>query len=1217
MSKNLRFYLFGPFEVFRDGQALTNQDWRSQQTRAICKVLLARRGQVVSSDQIIDILWPEDSPEASRRRLHVRISQLRSALGNGKSVVQTVDGGYIFNTKENCWLDVDEFKTAMVEGGRFQETGYQPDAISAFEKARDLYRGDFLSEDLYADWAYADREFFRERFITLLTELSECYAQQGRYRLAIARCQEAQARDPLRETLYVRLMLYHYYAGERSQSIRTYEHCCKVLADELIVDPLASTVKLAEQIRAGTLWANAGAPHYPPPIYEGRLFEVPYALSETPLVGREREYAWLVEKWQNAETQVILIEGEAGIGKTRLVDAFSGFIAAQGTQVLRARISPGERSPFAPLITALQPLLEQKNLIKLSPARLAALSVLLPEISDLVPELPRLPELPPAGERQRLYDAVDALVAACAARHMLLLVDDAHRMGTASCEILVRLTHSLKILLSYRHEEVSLDHPIRNVFQTGNNKPRLAILQLETLTPRDVKSLIQQLAQNDLAEVGTEISKQTGGNPLYVVTLLQHMFDEGQLYVDAGGGWGVAGDEVPSLPPTIRATIEARLQRLNRPQRRIFDLAAVMGGEFDFGTLQEAGQQSEEAVLTGLDELIDIALITEPRSMDRAEFAITHDRYIEVTYDTLPGVRRKYLHHQVAKAIEKVHASTLNTFYPALADHFGKAEVVDRERYYAVLAGEQAAAQFANATALRYLSRALELTSYDEITQRYHLLLIQEKVCDLLGDRQLQKTGLDDLTSLSDRLDTRQRAEISLRQAAYDGIIGDNVSARANIEKTILLAQSCQATNLEAASYLLRGKGELDQAIARQDLEMARTLAQQDKLRGMEGDIVRRLGNACFWQNNYEESKSYFEEALIIHQEVGDLRGELSALNNLGHLLQNLGEPINAVELFEQGLEICHKIGDRLAEGVLLTNLGHMTAELGDYRQAQIWLEQACVIREEIKNEEGVGMALPLLGDALRRQGKYSAAKVHYERGLAINVRIQQPEQQCGTLDGLSLLHRELGDYSSAQDYFERALNILPDEESPNRVRALANGCLLNHVMGDNTTALEIGQKALALSQELPQIRATALTNLGHVSVGLQLFDEAGEKYRQALELRCDLMQPHLATEPLAGLAQLALVQNNLIEALAHVEDVLEYLEEKSPEGPDQPIQIYLTCYQVLSACQDARSQDILRSAYRLLQTRAATIGEDDLQQSYLERVSANQEIMDHWESPW
>ena len=255
MTYPLSIHLLGAFEIFREGQPLPNSAWHSQQTRAICKILLARRGQVVTSDQIIDILWPADDPDSARRRLHVRISQLRRALGSGKACLQTVDGGYRFQPDETCWLDVDEFQTQILEGSRYQDAGQQPQAIRAFEQARQLYCGDFLAEDIYADWAFAEREHYRERFLTLLTELAESYAQQGRYRLALARTRDALARDPLRESLYVRLMLYHYYAGERPQALRAFERCRAVLAAELDVPPLETTIQLAKQIR---VWNPVG-----------------------------------------------------------------------------------------------------------------------------------------------------------------------------------------------------------------------------------------------------------------------------------------------------------------------------------------------------------------------------------------------------------------------------------------------------------------------------------------------------------------------------------------------------------------------------------------------------------------------------------------------------------------------------------------------------------------------------------------------------------------------------------------------------------------------------------------------------------------------------------------------------------------------------------------------------------------------------------------------
>ena len=1210
----LRIHLFGPFEVYRGEHLLTNQDWQSQQTRAVAKILIARQGQVVTSDQVIDILWPEDDPENARRRLHVRISQLRRALGNGKSLVQTVDGGYIFILETHTWLDIKAYQKFIAEGRRLVNEGKQPEAIQFFERARDLYRGDFLAEDLYADWTFSEREYYQENFISLLTEISETYAQQGRYRLAIARCQEALNRDPLRETIYVRLMLYHYFAGERAQSQKVFERCQKVLATELGVDPLESTIKIAEQIRAGTLWASADVPRYPPPIYEGRLFEVPYILSETPFVGRDREYAWLVEQWKNPTTRMVLLEGIAGIGKTRLAETFVGYLSANGVQVLSTRITLGEHSPFAPLISALKPLLTLNHLTKLSPARLSALGVLFPEIEGLVSNLPELMELSGKAERERLYDAVVAFVSASISQPAILFIDDAHRLGQVACEILTRLSDTLKVLVSYRPEEISADHPLQTVIR--NCKTGLAIMQLDPLQSADLSQLIQQLAQNSLSEVGREIIQQTSGHPLYLVTLLQHMFDEGQLYVDESGGWNLVHQEKPALPSTIREAIEARLLGLDRSQRRIFDLAAVLGGEFDFELLQTASQQTEENLLSILDRLIDLAMVVEPRRSGQRDFMVAHDRYTEVAYDLLPKVRRKRFHLQAAQAIEKCYADTLGSYFISLAEHYKKAEATDKECHYATLAGVQAAAQFENLTAIHYLTRALELTEPDEVERRFRSLLAREKIFDLLGDRQKQKSDLDDLAGFSDYLNNAQQAEIIWRTAAYEWVTGEVKTASDLLDKAIVQAHTSGAVEIETASQLLKSRCVThDLARSHQYLRSALALAEEYGLRVIQGDIVRNIGNIYFWENNYTLSQVNFEEALVIHREVGDLRGELSALNNLGHLSQLTGNPKNGQEFFQQGLEICQKIGDRLAEGVLLTNLGNLLVQFGEYDSAETHLKQAYEIREAVNNEEGVGSLLPTLGDVLRRQGKYSNAKVLLERSLEINQRIDHAPQQCLSLDGLSQFYGEMGDYVTAMNYFEQSLVVLKDEFSPNRVKALANGCLLFHQLGEYTKAVEIGESVLSLSQEFPQVRAIALKNLGHALSGLGKYYEAQEKYQQALILHKELMQPHLTPEPLAGLALAAMAQGSVDQAFSFVKQILTHLEETPLNGPDQPIWIYLVCYRVLQTHQNPRAGDILSSAYNLLQARAASIEDEVLRESYLRNVKSNREIIHLFET--
>lgn len=1202
MPHILRLHLLGPFEIIREGQPLTHADWHSQQTRTIYKILLARQGEVVTSDQLMEILWPADDPTDARRRLHVRISQLRRALGAGKSCLQTVDGGYLFQPDETCWLDVNEFKTRISEGDRYQEAGQQREAIRAYEQARQLYRGDFLAEDLYADWAFAARENYRERFLTLLIELAESYAQQGRYRLALARAREAQARDPLRESIAVRLMLYHYYVGERPQALRAFERCRQLLAAELAIPPLESTQHLAEQIRAGTLWTSTTAPRYPPPIYAGRLFEVPYVLSEMPLVGRAREYAWLIAQWQAPARHVILLEGEAGIGKTRLAEAFAGYAVSQGTRLLRAHLTPAGRAPLAPLRAALRPLFTEPALAPLKPASRAALAALFPEVRTHEETLPPLPNLPPEAARQRLYSALTEFAAANAAPPTLLWVDDAHRLSSPVLELLTCLADSWPLLLTYRQEETPPGHPLRQIAGA-------AVLQLEPLSPVSVQTLLYQLAGLEMPALATQISTQSGGQPLFVVALLQHLFETGQLYVDAHGNWGQTGELTLSLPPTIRAAIETRLQRLPRGPRRLFDLIAVLGGEFDFGLLQAASKEPEETLLADVDELITATLLTEPRQQGRPEFALTHERYAEVAYATLPGVRRRQLHRQAAEALETHYAENLPAYYSALAEHYDKAEKFERTAHYATLAGEQAAAQFDNAAALRFLDRALELTPVKNPASRARLLLAREKIHDLQGARHPQEADLFELEALASHLPARPQAEITLHRAAFEWIMGHDAAAEIALTTTIRLARAAAAQDLAARAYLLKGRAARDQALAQQDLTQAQRLARTTGQRALEGEIVRALGNSCFWQGRYVESRTHFEVALAIHREVSDLRGELSALNNLGQVLQLLGQFDTARQSYRQALTATRKIGDQLAEGVLLTNLGGLQMLLGAFAQAQAALTQALEIRLQIGNEEGAAVALKLLGDAARQQGQFARAWENYQRALAINRRLQHSKQSGETLIGLAALHRDLGASARAAEYLTQAQVALPQDEAASRLRALSLGCSLHHLGGDPARARSFGEQAVAQSGEFPVILAEALTNLGHVLADAGQLPAARLHFARALEIRQNLGQRHLTPEPRAGLARIALAQDDLAAALTQVDEIWQRCETGPLLGLERPMWVYLTCYRVFRGAGDVRAEEVLNTAQTLLQARAEHIEEGELCVTYLEAVPENREI--------
>jgi tetratricopeptide (TPR) repeat protein len=170
----------------------------------------------------------------------------------------------------------------------------------------------------------------------------------------------------------------------------------------------------------------------------------------------------------------------------------------------------------------------------------------------------------------------------------------------------------------------------------------------------------------------------------------------------------------------------------------------------------------------------------------------------------------------------------------------------------------------------------------------------------------------------------------------------------------------------------------------------------------------------------------------------------------------------------------------------------------------------------------------------------------------------------------------------------------------------------LYHHLGQDPAAREHSQRALEIGKELGdrQTEAYAVTHLGHALAGLGLLAEAADAYRQSLALRRELGQPHLATEPLAGLARVCLIREDLVEAQALVEEILGHLQSHTLEGTEEPMRIYLTCYRTLTANQDPRARDLLNTAHSLLQERAARIGDEETRRSYLEKVSANREIL-------
>jgi len=426
---------------------------------------------------------------------------------------------------------------------------------------------------------------------------------------------------------------------------------------------------------------------------------------------------------------------------------------------------------------------------------------------------------------------------------------------------------------------------------------------------------------------------------------------------------------------------------------------------------------------------------------------------------------------------------------------------------------------------------------------------------------------------------------LSARRGIFLGHLGLHDEAEKLLRKSLAGLQALEDVAemvlcLNALSFIINRQGNYIKA--EKLLKRALALAQTTPSRQLEADALSRLGAVYFYLADYARSSDCYAQTLRIRRELDDQFGVSLALGNLGITAYEQNDLKAARTYFEQSLDIVrHKIGNREREGWILNNLGMTALDYGEYTDAQTYYQQALHISQEIGDLWG----------------------------------------ESNTLGNLGLVFWSLGDFSRAEDSYIEAIKIkqeIGDRRGESLITSFQG--LLYHDLGEDARALELGQQALAIAQELetPQVQAYALTAVAHAQAGLGQFEAATDAYRQALAIRREMGQHSLAMEVIAGLARVALVQDDLDQAQAHVDDILRYLDEgalKSVlDGALAPSLVYLTCYRVLNANQHPRAKEILETAYQHLQARAAKISHPELRHSFLHEAPSHAQIVQAWE---
>jgi DNA-binding SARP family transcriptional activator len=994
----LRVGLLGPQSVVWDGRAL---DIPRRQVRALL-YRLATPLTPLPREHLYSLLWPDCPETTARRNLSHVLSHLHSLLPAPEVWLHTIDS--VALSPEQTWSDTvafDEVSLTLRE---------KPPRLEALAQAASLYRGPFLagfslpSSPEFDLWADLERGVWERRYLDVLAALVEAQAALANYHAAIESAQRYLAIDDLAEEMHRRLIMLYAAVGERGAALQQFERCTTVLERELGVDPLPETRAVYQNILAGPSF-SLPTPTLPPPEW------TTLPSLETPLVGREEALRQLQQAYTSARAgqgSVVLIAGEPGIGKSRLLQEFATRLAAEATIIVGTAHADEQSLPYGLLVEALAThlhTLDQTELC-LEPPDQALLAGLWPDLLTPLNEAPALASLGPAQKQTLLFRALLRLLLHLARRQppLLLCVDDLHWADESTLAWLGYVVRHLKtapILLmgAYRPEEMAAVASLRHELV------RLGLLQelrLDGLSPPEIVQLIRHLSgQPRGAEKFSErLHRETGGNPFFVLETLRFLFETGLLWQE-GTGWSTAVDETTSayqelcLPSTIVEVVRARLARLSSRSQQVLQAGAVIGSQFEFDLIQAASGRAEHEVVAALEALQARQILTE----QTGSFHFNHDLIRAVVYHDLSYGRRHVLHRRVGEALEKLRPNRL----VALAWHFERAETLGQAARYALRVGLAAKAVFAHAQARTQFERALTLLKQEashlrdataiEANLRLQLQALSERgwVLRLLGEMEAYARDLEQVADLAERLgDPSTLAHLHWREAYTHRWFCHYAAARQAAEQGLRFSQRAAEPLLEAL-------------------------------------CLRELGMTAREIGDYQQAQLSLGQALQRFVDLGETVYQIHTLGNLSTLHFRQHEFERAIDLAQQALARCDEARLTFERRLPLGDLGAAAVATGEVDLARQWLLESLAIARDIADRTQEIYCLGHLGWLCLKLMQQTEALECLSQALALAKCIDSRTEQSWLRVGLAKAHWLDGNPALAAEQAQQALKLARD----------------------------------------------------------------------------------------------------------------------------------------------------------------------------------------------
>jgi predicted ATPase/DNA-binding SARP family transcriptional activator len=1197
MNARLEITTLGELSIRLSGEPVVGLSTRK--VEALLVYLACNPGEH-SREVLATLLWEDHSQTQA-------LASLRSALANLRKHLKP----YILSTRSRIGIDPEADIWLDIE------------ALDKSIKARniavvsELYHGDFLQgfyirgSSGFEQWTTSERERHRHLAHQSIHSLVDQLLHSNDYQACISHIYRLLEIDPLDESAQRKLMIGLSHLGQRSQALTSYREFQEYLWDELAVEPEEATRDLHSQIKAGELKVQLHPepslviPDLSPPDFLQE--NGPERESQVIFVSREAELGQLnafLDQTLIGTGRVAFVTGSAGQGKTTLMQEFARQAMVNHANLLVLSGSSnayyGLGDPYMPFKESMATLtgdvesawkagaLTREQARSLWVAFPQVISILLDYGRDLLevivptkPLLSRAKRTSPdeAGWFQKLSEAVEqnrgkqeelkqshlfeqitnVLCTVSESYPLIITLDDLHWGDNASISLLFHLArriHGSRILLlcAYRPEEITQGregdrHPLEKVISELQRQFGEIHVTLSAGVEKDGREFIDAFLDSETNRLDEDFRQtlfEKTGGHPLFTVELLRSMQERGDLVREKGAW-ITGPSVDWRKLPVR--VEAVIEE--RISQLSDDLRAIM-------TIASVeGEDFTAQVVASIHKTNERNIIHQlSEDLRKRHRMVDEGGSLWVGNSRLHQFRFRHILFQQhlynglgmmeREILHNEVAVALETLYGIEAD-----DIAPQLAYHFLKAGNQD-------KAIQYMTtaghQAQSAYANQEAIEYYSQALDLVPMADLQAQYELllaRERALDQQGAREE-----QAADL---EALYEiaGKLGD-----ASKKAEVALRQS----NYGDATT------DYETAIEASQRAILQAIEVNDQGKEVEGHLALSL--AYVRRGDYDQARDRLEEAMEKAIAAGLPLLNASTYALLGVIEQEQGNNRASIQHHQEALKIFRQFGDKKREAHSLNTLGNAYFGLKDYPEAVNYYEQALAIFRRIGNQLGQSYVLNNLGQLATNQGDYSRAKVFYEQALSIFNQIDNPLGIGSILINLGEIATFEGEYVLGRDYYLQALDIA--EATVNRI-----------------------------------VEVYALAGLADIELNLSELEKATEYFHQALEIRQDMRQMDFVMETNAGLARVFMAKGDLEDALVYVDQILDFLNVgNSVLATNAPLLIYLTCYRVLRACHDPRAEEVLDTAYRLLQEQAQGIAEETYRRTFLENIPWHQEII-------